>query len=355
MNDILTNINAILERKKQINTTIEIEKQWPINIDLYYTSQQSMYGGLSDGIIQQICYKNFLDGYFSGQHSKYGIIRFIVSKSNSTKVLNNCNYYNKGTYTAVYVIKNAIDTPYMPEKNNYLIIRITEEDSFKPVKYAKEKKKFNKYIPKYYFYGKLNRTGLIKQYYYAIVHKYNDMETLLLQPIDNRKLFFKNLLIMLSYFESEKYIVNDFKFHNIAYDDNFVPIIIDYEDVTISPYSEYNKSPQTYQCNKRYKNYEGSKMMSSGLVGIIIKLFFTSIDPYAPPLFTKDRCHDVTNMTDIFKNIHVIMKPQPDVTDKDFINFLKNSIINVNYDGLLADVNKKVPNMNELLMNFNLL
>lgn len=256
------------------------------------------------------------------------------------KKIDKCDYYKKGSNTAVYIVK----------KNNIgedLILRITINPNFEISKYRHDiNLNIKNNLPDYLYYGIINVPKKIK-YHYSICKKYHVMNDMIKDDYDyttniynytiiisfnDRWIFFQNLLKLLMHLELKDYLINDFKLDNIGYDDNYNPIIIDYDQDTINK----EIKTMTYQCHIIYNTtYVKSKSTLIGFTFFIFKLFFDkefNTWQWIQDKKIKNRSHYCFNFNN-FPNIFKLVGKKLDVPDKNF-HILKNIIqyeVNRNY------------------------
>ena len=346
--DILSSINHIQNIKALIDTlTIEPTYSFypkslkpthdPVELNLLYM-HQSTGGGISIDTIQEICLS---DGDYLTD--KKHTIRF--NFVNNTTLLttaeykhskySNCKYYKKGSGTAVYLI--------LKDKNTEeLILRVTQKTPDYPP-FSKSTYDNNKTLgitqnlSDFLYYGILNVTpkgynpGLYDfKYNYTIVRKYKVIEDLQKGSYDNRKIFFKKLIQLLITLEKHNYIINDFKPDNMGYDDDYNPIVIDYDAATINMNRE---GPQTFDTNKitigTITPYSGTKQTIAGTVVFIFVLFFVNefwAYPWAIPYQTYTGTRHHSTNPQIISNYVATLQKKSDVPDNDF-KILKEMII----------------------------
>jgi len=310
----------------------------PIYLEMTYYSHMS--GGNSNEIINKICYK---------QNNNSGIsdigktITFLFNTKQNNKKHTDCNFYKAGTYTAVYIVNK-------PNNNEDFIMRVTERPSLDIEKYKKDiDLEIKENMPDYLYYGPFLVKD--KQFYYSIGQKYNTIDDLIKESFDKRKIFFHNLLKLLSKLQNKTYLINDFKPDNIAYDKRYNPIIIDYDPKTIDTKTDI-LGPQTFYCFRETR-YKDTKQTIDGFVYFIFKLFFIDAFTKIPVMYNpQTRCHEMNTPRKMRDKIKTI-KANNDVP-LDFFGFLKNIIIDDTYSGLFGN-DAIVPTYQDILNKFELL
>ena len=324
-----TTINAPTVTNNTHKNTNMIETHNPINMD--FTLHKLMVGGNSIDVINGICNTN--NSKIIADNKS---IEFIFDDDKNTALIGeNCNYFKAGSYTAVYVIKE-------PNNDVNLLLRLTTIDSgimFETDAYNDNKKlDITKNLPDYLYYGILNVGE--KKYNYAIVKIYKVMDDMLLENINNRKLFFRKLLQLLMKLESKNYLINDLKPDNIGYDVEFNPVIIDYDSKTIT---QEIGNTQSFWC-PRYL-YDGPKQMIDGFIAFIFLLFFKS--PFLVEPWFVNACHS--------RFICGIMEAKNELesledVDFEYFDFLKNLIITDEKRRMLS---YNIPTFAEILKIYN--
>lgn len=227
-------------------------------------------GADSDILLGQLCGAKITNG--TVLYDKYGnsnlqvrIKNNLVNKAKA-KFNANCNYFAKGSLTVVYIV-SINDDP-----NEYILRVNYQNNRFDYDKYVKDSMLgIKKYLPKYLYYGPLHFND--QEAFYTIGRKYKRVEDASFDKIINKITFINNLIDLLTIMEDlepkDQWIINDLKSSNIAIGDDFMPIIIDYDNSTIGT------RVHTYSFTIfKDKKYEGSKSMADGFVEIFIKVFF---------------------------------------------------------------------------------
>jgi len=333
---LLNNIGYLQILKSHINRILSENENdhKPIYMEMIFHSQM---GGVlqASQIIKNICYKRINNSGFSD--AKKEITFFLNKTQNSNKDNINCNFYKAGALTAVYIVNK-------PNDDEDFIMRVTDEQTVDINKYNFDiNLGIKENIPNYLYYGPF-KVGY-ERYNYSIGQKYNIIDDLRIETFDKRKLFFHNVLKLLSKLQNKNYFINDFKPANIAYDKKYNPILIDYDPKTVDNKTDFRV--QTFLCYK-HPRYAGTKQTVDGFVFIIFKLFF--IDAFEQYPFMYDpptRCHEIGNDKGMRNKIETL-KAMIDVP-LDFFEFLKNIIIDNKFNGLFGN---NVPTYQDILDKF---
>lgn len=341
----------------------------PTQLDLIYMGP--IKGGSSTDTIVDLC--NTVGDLLEDPTHKY---TFTFVDDQNKQILDgyhykplNCHYYNKGTNTAVYIIRQSGN----PED---LVFRVTghpesgttlDAISFDINTYEDNKNLgITQNLTDFLYYGTLTGTSR-RPYYtnpfkhnYAIVKKYGVIQDLQTKGYMYRKLFFKKLIQLLITLEKQDYLINDFKPDNIGFDKDYNPIIIDYDATTIS---KLIQGPQTFHTNLitygTKQPFLKTKQTIDGFVAFIFILFFADYEktflayPWMLPSqisYTEIK-HHATNPKVIYDAIGTVQKLN-DVPDDDF-TLLKQMIISSPkpyvYEGLDSE---NPPTYEQLYNNF---
>ena len=208
------------------------------------------------------------------QKNNPNIIFSVISHNNTKK---STPILGKGTYTAVYEVKK-IDTGV--EKGNY-ILRFTRDSTqhfLDENKIKKEYLNFGKYLPKRYSYGYCNfmdktvihiadtenyRVDTRRNEYkfeYFVTKKYipfnwgKNAGKYIGFGLSNEQKFnlLVNIVQLLKSLYEKNIIHTDLKIDNISYDEDLVPIFIDYDKTTLQEVSLSNRELRIYGTNLTY-------------------------------------------------------------------------------------------------------
>ena len=242
----------------------------PKNVDLSPKIQTGGSETDSDILLKQLCQAEIKNGtVLYGNDNLQVTIRNNLANKTESKNNANCNYFAKGTYTVVYIVSINNDP------NEYILRVNYQRNKFDYDKYVKDAKlDIKKYLPKYLYYGELKTISKDnKKIYYTIGSKYKHVEDASFGEIHNKITFINNLIDLLTIIEDSEpkgqWIINDLKSSNIGVSDDFVPIIIDYDNSTI----DTRVHTYTFALHRNQK-FKGSKSMADGFVEIFIKVFF---------------------------------------------------------------------------------
>lgn len=261
----------------------------PINIDLVIKCKQEQLfsdqvGGNPDTNLRSI--NNLVYQCVSSPDNKY---TFYYDQTN-THELNNSRYLGKGGNTVVMSIIQSNGIPTLNTKQ--FVMRVTElTDKFNVTKYIEDKKLVGRYVPEAYYYGILYCDGGVKLNY-VIAQKCNifSQTTINNMVYSHKQSFLSDLLECLSALQKNDYVLWDLKIHNVGYTDDYKCVLIDYDDKTILPTTQWSRV-NTYWPTYIYINrisFEGkyeiqtimnnvklNKLSVAGLADVILGLFFT--------------------------------------------------------------------------------
>lgn len=351
---ILQNLKIIYDRYENIQKIrFKIGNELshnPKNIDLTFVKNTKTGGGEETEpayiTISEICYHNTDNSALINNQEG---IQFNFIKDKNVNIIKkdsiNCNFYNRGAMTAIYLVN---------KKDNlleHLILRVTKIPNLDLQKYNEDKGlDIIENLPDYLYYGKLffeNDKREQLTYHYSIVKKYRVIENLVKEPFETKKIFFEKLLKLLVNLEGKDYLINDLKPENIGYDKDFNPIIIDYDEGTVS---KNIKGAQMFWCYHKFPQiYSGVKNQIDGFISFIFYLFFE--DTYwKEPWWSDNRCHH--NDVAFIKSSVEKLKKKPSTPDN-YFTFFKYMILNHNGEGLFANDPNKIPSFKQILEGLN--
>jgi hypothetical protein len=174
----------------------------------------------------------------------------IEFNTNDNVVITSNNFLSHGSSNIVYRIKNI-------KTDEKFLLKITcdyQDDNhnleFKN-KYLEDRNKYKHYIPEIYAFGNIineeNPINIII-HYHIVKEYYIDFDVLTLH---DRFIYLMELTKLLKNIQNSKAYVRDLKIQNVGFDDDYHPILIDYDKTTI----EYYELSQKFEGHTFYPCY----------------------------------------------------------------------------------------------------
>jgi serine/threonine protein kinase len=236
-----------------------IIREQPKIVNLFVVEDFEIYDDQGAG------YSDDIWPIISRYYDFYGKKVSIIGRKDSSNLFNiipfNIGYntepiLGKGTYTAVYMIKDKNIKIHENINNKYILRIYTRDNNYKEknmFEYDKVKdefKMFKQYMAIIYYYGSIYEPSCKYPLYkdgpfdYNITKIYNTLSVKKPIQLDNKQKvqFLLQNIRMLKYLAYNKYIHCDYKLDNVAYDDNEIMnvILIDYDITTLQPLVKSN-------------------------------------------------------------------------------------------------------------------